>query len=176
FCATADARFGPITTLRRDGKVKHIPWKAFKLTDADWERVGQLVEILKDAQRIQQVFSSDQLPTLWRAIPAIERLQTAWEKKVEDPKFSLYAPGIVKALNKIAKYYCDFDKHPVFVLAIFLHPYYKLKYIAQQWGGAEEQAEEMARGNPDAKNWVAEAERIIKEAVSFLLYRLKLRD
>ncbi|KZT31579.1 hATC-domain-containing protein, partial [Sistotremastrum suecicum HHB10207 ss-3] len=34
------------------------------------------------------------------------------------------------------------------------------------WGGAEEQAAEIANGNASAKNWVEEAERIIKNATN----------
>jgi hypothetical protein len=34
-----------------------------------------------------------------------------------------------------------------------LHPYYKLAYIKHAWGGPEEQAAEIAAGNPDAKDW-----------------------
>lgn len=39
--------YGPITTLRRDNRVvKHIPWSAFKMTDADWNRVIDARDIL----------------------------------------------------------------------------------------------------------------------------------
>jgi hypothetical protein len=47
FIASADERFGSITTLRRDGRViKHIPWSAFKLSDVDWIRVRDAAAIL----------------------------------------------------------------------------------------------------------------------------------
>jgi len=40
--------YGPITTLRRDNHVvKHIPWSAFKMTDADWNRVIDAHDILR---------------------------------------------------------------------------------------------------------------------------------
>ncbi|KZS87825.1 hypothetical protein SISNIDRAFT_419035 [Sistotremastrum niveocremeum HHB9708] len=165
FCETADARFGVITTLRINGVKKEIPWKAFKLSDSDWVRVTELIEILKDVDQVQQVFSAAQLPTLWKAIPEFERLQTAWEKKERDAKYALYAPGIRLALDKLKKYYCDFDDKPVFVLALYLHPYYKLAYISRAWGGAKEQAAERAKGNKHAKNWLLEAETIVKSTV-----------
>src|SRR5271155_1531265 len=39
--------YGPITMLRRDNRVvKHIPWSAFKPTDADWNRVIDARDIL----------------------------------------------------------------------------------------------------------------------------------
>ncbi|KZS86539.1 hypothetical protein SISNIDRAFT_420759, partial [Sistotremastrum niveocremeum HHB9708] len=171
FCVTADARFGSIITLRRGTEKVVIPWRAFKFTDADWARVLELIDILKDVQRIQQLFSSEELPTLWRAIPAFERLQTAWEKKRDDPKYALYAPGIIKGLAKLKKYYCQFDNKPLFVLSVFLHPYLKLDYIAESWGGREEQQEEIAGGVRNARNWRDEAEKVVKKTVRHKFYR-----
>jgi hypothetical protein len=44
---SADEMYGPITTLRRDKQpVKHIPWAAFKLVEADWKRVIDARDIL----------------------------------------------------------------------------------------------------------------------------------
>jgi hypothetical protein len=47
FVATADQRYGPITTIRREGRVvKHIPWSAFYFSETDWERVLEASHIL----------------------------------------------------------------------------------------------------------------------------------
>lgn len=46
-----------------------------------------------------------------------------------------------------------------------LHPYFKLQYIQRAWGGAEEQAEERAAGNKDAKNWYDEALKVLEDTV-----------
>lgn len=47
FVATAEAKFGPITIIRREGKVvKKIPWSAFRLEEDDWRRVALCVDIL----------------------------------------------------------------------------------------------------------------------------------
>jgi len=65
--------YGPITTLRHDKQpVKHIPWAAFKMVEADWKRVIDARDILGVSQvtfiilqgvtrrclRIQTVFSN----------------------------------------------------------------------------------------------------------------------
>jgi hypothetical protein len=47
-----------------------------------------------------------------------------------------------------------------------LHPYYKLAYIKHAWGGPEEQAAEIAAGNPDAKDWQDKARQIVEKTVS----------
>jgi hypothetical protein len=39
--------FGPITTVRAGGRItKRIPWSAFQLSDEDWGRVKDVIEIL----------------------------------------------------------------------------------------------------------------------------------
>jgi hypothetical protein len=40
FISSADQLYGPITVLRRDGRIfKKIPWTAFALSDSDWDSV-----------------------------------------------------------------------------------------------------------------------------------------
>jgi hypothetical protein len=47
FISSADQLYGPITVLRRDGRVvKNIPWSAFALSDVDWARVMDAKMIL----------------------------------------------------------------------------------------------------------------------------------
>jgi hypothetical protein len=72
----------------------------------------------QDSNNIQQYFSSEKLPTLWRALPALEELQTAWEKKHDDPKYAMYKNALKDGLRKLNKYYSRLDKNPVFVLAL----------------------------------------------------------
>jgi hypothetical protein len=74
--------------------------------------------VRQDANRIQQLFSSETKPTLWRAVPAIERLQTAWESKRDDKKYVIYRNAINDGLAKLQKYYMRFDDKPAFVLAL----------------------------------------------------------
>jgi hypothetical protein len=166
FIAAADELYGPITVIRRDGRVfKKIPWSAFKIADADWARVLHVKSILEDSNRIQQHFSSEREPTLWRALPAIEELQTAWEAKRDDPQYALYKDAINDGLSKLNKYYSRFDEKPSYILALILHPYYKLSYIAHAWGGEAEEAAEIAAGNLHPKNWQAEARKLIETMV-----------
>jgi len=72
---------------------------------------------------LQHFFSSEHLPTLWRALPAIEALQTAWEAKRDDPRFALYSAAINKGLAKLQKYYSRFDEKPSYVLALGKLPF-----------------------------------------------------
>jgi hypothetical protein len=111
---------------------------------------------------------SERLPTLWRALPAIEELQTAWEAKRDDERFTVYHKAIDEGLGKLQKYYSRFDEKPGYILGLFLYPYYKLDYIKMAWGGAEEQARERAVGNMHAKDWQEEARKIVEETVGLM--------
>lgn len=72
----------------------------------------------KDSARVQHVFSAETRPCLWQAIPAIEELQTAWEKKRDDPQYRLFVDPIEDALDKIKKYYNRFDEKPWIILSL----------------------------------------------------------
>jgi hypothetical protein len=63
-------------------------------------------------------FSAEKRPTLWRALPVIEELQTAWEAKRDSPKYALYHDAINDGLDKLNKYYSRFDQKPCFILAL----------------------------------------------------------
>lgn len=72
----------------------------------------------QDSKNIQHYFSSERLPTLWRALPAIEELQTAWEARHDDSHFVEYRDAITDRLQKLHKYYSRFDKKPSYLLAL----------------------------------------------------------
>ena len=119
FIQSTDTLYGPITTIRHNGCIeKKIPWSAFALTEGDWGRVADARDILKDSNDIQELFSSKQQPTLWRALPALEELQTAWEDKRTSPRFLLYQDVIDAGLGKLQKYYSRIDTKPVFILSL----------------------------------------------------------
>jgi hypothetical protein len=63
-------------------------------------------------------FSADKHPGLYRALPALEDLQSAWESKLNDPRFDIYHDAIRDGLTKLKKYYCRFDEKPAFILAL----------------------------------------------------------
>jgi hypothetical protein len=74
--------------------------------------------VFQDSNRIQHYFSFEKQPTLWRALPALEELQTAWETKRESAQYELYGDALDDSLAKIGKYYSHLDEKPAFVLAL----------------------------------------------------------
>ena len=55
---------------------------------------------------------------LWRALPMLEQLQSAWEKKQDSPKYALYKDVLSDGLEKVGKYYCRLNEKHSFVLAL----------------------------------------------------------
>ncbi|KAG1751591.1 uncharacterized protein EDB91DRAFT_1243837 [Suillus paluster] len=136
FISSADELFGPITSIRCHGKViKHIPWTAFTLRTSDWGQTFRMLMIYNNTSPLNDN---------------------------QHYGFALYKEAIQKGLAKIGKYYSKLDDKPVYVLALILHPYYKLAYIAMAWGSPEEQAKEQAAGNLNTKNWYDEALKVVK--------------
>ncbi|KAF8676686.1 hypothetical protein AX14_004846 [Amanita brunnescens Koide BX004] len=175
FINCADGLFGPITTIQRDGRVKkEIRWTAFMLSADDWQRVSD-ADICTHAGLNMRtptgcsIALSEKKATLWRVLPLIEDLQTCWEKKQDSTRgverFAIYRNAIQDGLDKLKKYYNQFDEKPAYILALILHPYYKLDYIKMAWGGEKEQGKQQEAGNVDAKNWQDEALRIFEQTV-----------
>jgi hypothetical protein len=66
---------------------------------------------------------------LWRVLPAIEELQTAWEAKCANPRFAVYQTAINDGLAKLNKYYSRFDEKPAYILALGMLISYDLSDI-----------------------------------------------
>lgn len=62
--------------------------------------------------------------TLWRTLPALKELQTAWEDKQKLEHFFLYKDAIDAGLAKLQKYYSQIDAKPVFILALGMFLYF----------------------------------------------------
>ena len=119
FINSADELFGLITTIWCPGlPAKQIPWTSFSFKAVDWDRVNDIHAIIADANNIQQYFSHELQPTLWRAIPTFEELQMGWETKCSLPRYVLYKDAINRGLTKIGTYYSKFDEKPAYILAL----------------------------------------------------------
>ncbi|KAG6872994.1 hypothetical protein C0995_004370 [Termitomyces sp. Mi166 len=145
FVGSADVMYGPITIVWKEGHIeKCINWSVFTFNEEDWSHVDDAKEILSDSKKCLHYFSSEEHPTLYKVIPAIEALLTAWENKLEHSHYKLYSMGLCDGCTKLSRYYNYIDDKPTMVLALILHPYYKLDYIQMEWGSEEEQRAEIA--------------------------------
>ena len=84
---------------------------------------------------IQQCFSREKKPCLWRAIPVIEELLMALEAKAMPLRFIDYHDVIEDGIDKLKKYYSQFDFKLSIVLLVmfrfFLSLFLRLTYSIQ---------------------------------------------
>ena len=60
---------------------------------------------LQWADIAQQAFSSDTIPTLHNALPALEALHQAWSSRIDRDKYSDFADALRAGTTKIQQYY-----------------------------------------------------------------------
>jgi hypothetical protein len=63
------------------------------------------LDVLQHADNAQQVFLSDNVPTLHYAIPALEALHQVWSSLASCPKFQPFTSALYATCEKINEYY-----------------------------------------------------------------------
>lgn len=73
----------------------------------------------QDAHAIQQVFSSEKVPTLWQVIPKVEDLMEKWEAKRDNPAYASLSTAISAGLDKLQKYHSIYvEKKPAAIISL----------------------------------------------------------
>lgn len=114
FCALADDQLP---------KLKNKKYSEYKLESEEWKLLGLIQEVLqvyqssvnikfnlisfKEPRKAQSTFSSEIEPTLWRAIPILECIQTNWTIFSKLDKFKPVHAAIHKGLTKLEKWYTN---------------------------------------------------------------------
>jgi hypothetical protein len=70
------------------------------------------------ADKCQQAFSSTTVPTLYNAIPALEKLYATWEKQHALPEAKPFKSAIDAALAKVNEYYMKTAESDVHIMAM----------------------------------------------------------
>jgi hypothetical protein len=60
---------------------------------------------LQHADEAQQAFSSSSTPTLQNALPALEKLYTAWERSTTKARYAPFIPALTAGMAKVNAYY-----------------------------------------------------------------------
>ena len=109
---------------------------------------------MQTADKAQQAFSYSSIPTLYNAIPALEKLFATWEKQRDMPETERFKNALDAALQKVNEYYektSESDAHIMAMRIYFivlcceykltkfipvLHPKRKMKYFKKNWSKA----------------------------------------
>ena len=74
------------------------------------------LDILQHADNAQQVFSSDNVPTLHYEIPTLEALHQVWSSWASHPKFQPFTSVLYATCEKIDEYYEKTTKSSVYIM------------------------------------------------------------
>ncbi|KAG6806576.1 hypothetical protein H0H92_010774, partial [Tricholoma furcatifolium] len=84
---------------------KNRCYSDFQLTKRDWDKLQVLHEVLREPANVQQTFSSERAPTVWRIIPSLEFLIKRWESMAAQPRFESVSDPIKNGIENLKKWY-----------------------------------------------------------------------
>jgi hypothetical protein len=84
--------------------------------------IYHILTVLQHADNAQQAFSSDNISTLHRGIPALEALYNVWDSRVDRPKYAPFSAALKAACTKINDYHKQTEKSPVYIVTMGLYP------------------------------------------------------
>ncbi|KAE9403021.1 hypothetical protein BT96DRAFT_1083250 [Gymnopus androsaceus JB14] len=89
-----------------------------------------MLDILDHAQ---QAFSSENEPSLYVGLPALEALHNAWSKRILKPKYSDFTDAIQAGIDKLSEYYDRTGSSSAYVISMILHPQEKTMHFEKHW-------------------------------------------
>ncbi|KAL5476481.1 hypothetical protein ACEPAI_3338 [Sanghuangporus weigelae] len=115
-------------------------YDSFKFSELEWTLLGRILAVLKVANSIQQVFSSETAPTVFRVLPAFEDFRDELGKLKQKPDFRSLVPAVDAALKTIDKYHGKAMRSSAQVVCIYLNPCFKDEFF-KETGTVDEEAE-----------------------------------
>ncbi|KIO23444.1 hypothetical protein M407DRAFT_78038, partial [Tulasnella calospora MUT 4182] len=70
------------------------------------------------ANDAQHQFSAERYPTLFSAVPAVESLQTAWERRAANAKYNPHHVSLQLGLAKLKTYYTRMDSSDAYIVCM----------------------------------------------------------
>ena len=115
-------------------RIKRQKLDALRLDAAEWERARTFLGILevchqkvlrsetkliclKVARQAQHSFSSESVPTLHHAVPALHAVRKVWVSRSEKAKYAPFAQALKNGVAKIEKYHHILLMHHACILA-----------------------------------------------------------
>jgi len=100
-----------------------------RLNDREWDELKLFNDLLAHADNAQHAFSSDWVPTLHLALPALEALHKAWSTRSARIKYLAFVTALDAGLVKIAEYYNRTAESDAYTFAMLLDPSGKTEHI-----------------------------------------------
>ncbi|KAG1834972.1 hypothetical protein DFJ58DRAFT_847502 [Suillus subalutaceus] len=134
-CARSRARASAIllNAITQENNSDDVPnvdknqrkYASYRVSDTEWDLLTMIRKVFAAAADVQEAFSAEYYPTIWRILPLYKDFIIRWQTFSEDPKM---AAGI----TNLEKYYNKTDNSPAHIVSIsqFLH---KDEYFNVAW-------------------------------------------
>ncbi|KAF8799820.1 hypothetical protein BYT27DRAFT_7217371 [Phlegmacium glaucopus] len=84
---------------------KNRGYADLQLTKKDWDRLEVVCNVLREPSDVQQTFSNEHAPTVWRIIPSLKFLIKQWETMVTQPQYREVKDAIMEGVISFQKWY-----------------------------------------------------------------------
>ncbi|KAF8975247.1 hypothetical protein BDQ17DRAFT_1340044 [Cyathus striatus] len=106
----------------------------FRLSRRDWEHLEILREVLHEPSEVQQTFSDEKTPTVWRDIPALEFLIKCWNAMIAEPRYQEVKDAMAQGVTNLQKWYHHIeDTSSAYFICLALDPNVKHFYCKAHW-------------------------------------------
>ena len=97
---------------------KQPKYRSYKFEEAEWETLTLIKKVLQVAADIQEEFSAEYYPTVWRILPLYEQFLAKWRQYADDPDMIVFWPALEVAIKSVEKYYNKIDNSPVNIVSL----------------------------------------------------------
>ncbi|GJE88702.1 hAT transposon family protein [Phanerochaete sordida] len=108
-------------------------WSSYRLEPEEWDLMKLIYKVLDEAAIVQNHFSSETIPTVWRVLPLYESFMREWETMQCSSAMAVLRPAIECGLESLRKYYNKSENAPVNIVAMYLNPFIKDEYFMSNW-------------------------------------------
>ncbi|CAL1714259.1 unnamed protein product [Somion occarium] len=106
---------------------------SYRLSSEEWKFIELIHEVLKEASKVQETFSSESVPTLWLVLPVYEQFIRVWESFTQRSDMKPLVPMLNAGINNLRKYYNLSDRSPAHIVCLYLDPRVKDAYFQSAW-------------------------------------------
>jgi hypothetical protein len=108
---------------------------SYRISEDEWDLLAMIQKVLavcnstsrariytsyvcQAAANVQEAFSAEYYPTVWRILPLYEDFIAQWRALAEDPKMAILELAINAGIESVEKYYNKTDNSPAHIVSM----------------------------------------------------------
>ncbi|KAG2123483.1 hypothetical protein DEU56DRAFT_49781 [Suillus clintonianus] len=93
-------------------------YASYRVSDTEWDLLTMIRKVLAAAADVQEAFSAEYYPTVWRILPLYEDFIVRWQTFSKDPKMAVLRHAIHAGITNLEKYYNKTDNSPAHIVSM----------------------------------------------------------